>query len=101
LISQEVKVISSETTITKMFLVDDTIMFQKINDGIYKIENGMSKLVTSNKIIKDEDVVNVFSQNENYLIQTVSKGFFVLDNNELRKWDMMVVLIIKLVRLMA
>ncbi|RZW38105.1 MAG: LuxR family transcriptional regulator, partial [Flavobacteriaceae bacterium] len=75
------------TTITKMYLVDNTIMFQKLGDGIYKIENGEEKLVTSNELIRNETIVNVFSFNGDYLVQTESKGFYVLSGNDLKTWD--------------
>ncbi|MBT8309687.1 MAG: LuxR family transcriptional regulator [Flavobacteriaceae bacterium] len=86
-ISDEFKIIESNTTITKMYLVDNTIMFQKLGDGIYKIENGEEKLVTSNELIRNETIVNVFSFNGDYLVQTESKGFYVLSGNDLKTWD--------------
>ncbi len=86
ILNKNFKIIDSESAITKMFLVDDTIMFQKINDGIYKIENGIASLLTSHDLIKNEPVVNVFSLDDGYLIQTVSKGFYKLDGSILEEW---------------
>lgn len=84
--NKDFKIIDSGTEITKMFLVDDTIMFQKINDGIYKIQNGIASLLTSHDLIKDEPVVNVFLINGGYLVQTVSKGFYKLEGTVLKEW---------------
>lgn len=86
-VSNDIKVITSENVITKMSLVNDTIMFQKINDGIYIIEHGKAKLLTSSPIIKDEPIVNIFTFNGDLLIQTVSKGFYLFSNNSLEKWN--------------
>ncbi len=81
------KIIDSDYTIPKMFLVDGTIMFQKINKGIYKIENGIAKIFTSDNLIKNESVINVYAQDENILIQTVGKGFYVLQDGIVKEWD--------------
>jgi len=81
------KIIESENTITKMFLVDDTIMFQKLNEGIFKIENGSAKLLTNQDLVKTNIVVNIFPYKGNYLVQTNNKGFYLLGDQQLRKWD--------------
>ena len=48
------KIIESETRLTDIYKVNETIYFQKLNEGIYKIENG-EYLVdsTGQKIIKN------------------------------------------------
>jgi DNA-binding CsgD family transcriptional regulator/ligand-binding sensor domain-containing protein/predicted Holliday junction resolvase-like endonuclease len=79
--------INSETIIYKMFKVNEGIYFQKTKDGIYKIENGDSKLISNHPILKDNLLVNVFNYGNKLLIQTEDNGFYVLDNNALKKWD--------------
>jgi DNA-binding CsgD family transcriptional regulator len=79
--------INSETTLTKIFKVDETIYFQKINDGIYKIENGTEKLVTSNQLIQENIVVNISKIDDRLLLLTQEKGFFILENGNLTLWD--------------
>ena len=81
------KTINSKTTLTKIFKVDETIYFQKLHDGIYKIENGFEQLVTNKEIVQNNIVINIFNNQDKLLIQTQESGFYELDNNELVKWD--------------
>ena len=81
------RIIESETRLTKMIKVDKSIYFQKLNDGIYKIENGKGKLINDNNILKENTIVNIFDHNDLLLVQTQKKGFFVLKNNTLTPWD--------------
>ncbi len=79
-------VIDSETTIHKMFLVNEVIYFQKTKDGIYKIENGISKLVSNSQILKTNLLVNMFNYKDKTLLQTEDNGFYFLKDNILDKW---------------
>lgn len=85
--NQSFKIIDSNTRLTKMIRVDDAIYFQKLNDGIYKIENGKGQLITNHKIVKENIVVNVFDHNNLFLIQTQEEGFFILKDNTLHPWN--------------
>ena len=80
-------IIDSETIIYKIFKVDESIYFQKTEDGVYKIENGKAKLVSSNIILKNNRLVNIFNKNGKLLIETENKGFYLLENNALKKWN--------------
>jgi AraC family transcriptional regulator, chitin signaling transcriptional activator len=79
--------ISSSTTIYKIFKVNNSIYYQKTKDGIYKIENGKSVLFTNDKVVKENLLVNIFYQNGKYLLETEDKGFFVFNDNTVKKWD--------------
>jgi len=81
------KTIDSNTKINKMFRVGNSIYFQRLNDGIYKIENGEAILITDNILIKDKVVVNVFSKDKSLLIQTRDEGFYLFGNSILTKWN--------------
>ena len=80
-------IINSETTIIKAYKVEETIYFQKINQGIYKIESGKEVLVTNNPLLKNEIVVNIFKENGRLLYQTKEKGFFIEAGNNLVPWN--------------
>lgn len=85
--TNDYKIIYSETTITKIYKVDESIYFQKINDGIYKIQNGKELLITDNVIVRNNEVVNIFNHNNKLLIETRQDGFYVFEKNNLIKWD--------------
>ena len=80
-------VINSETQIHKIFLVNESIYFQKLKDGIYKIENGQPQLIKDEVIIKDKKLVNIFDFIDILLLVTVDNGFFVLDGETIYPWD--------------
>ncbi len=80
-------VINSETQIHKIFMVKESIYFQKLKEGIYKIENGKSELISDDEIIKNNKLVNVFKYKDKLLIETEDSGFFVLDSIGLSPWD--------------
>ena len=82
------KIIKSETTITKIYKVKKSIYFQKINDGIFKFEDGKEVLVTNDLLLKDRIVVNVFDINDELLFQTKENGLFTMGSDKsIKEWD--------------
>ena len=81
-------IITSKTRITKIYKVDDTVYFQKINQGIYRFENGKEVLVTNSEFVKNRIVVNIFGIDNQLLFQTKENGFFIMrKNGAMRPWD--------------
>ena len=86
-IDESFQIINSKTSLPKVFKVDESIYFQKMNDGIYKIENGIPVLITNHAILRNNIVVNIFSINKKILFQTQEKGFYYMSEGELIKWN--------------
>ncbi|WP_044397551.1 triple tyrosine motif-containing protein [Lacinutrix sp. Hel_I_90] len=84
--SETFKIIESETTITKMFKVDDTIYFQSINKGIYKIQNGKAVLFLENNILKKEPIINMFKEEDVFVFLTQESGFYRMKNQVVKPW---------------
>ena len=82
------EVIESETRLTKVFKAEDTIYFQKLNDGIYKLENGKETLVSDDSIVKENTIVDIFIHNNKLLFLTEDKGFYFYDEGSVSKWIM-------------
>ena len=82
-----VKIINSETELSKMLVSDDIFYFQKKDIGLFKIVNGKEVLVSDDSILKSNIIVNVFNHHDKFLIQTQEKGFFILGSNGLTQWD--------------
>jgi DNA-binding CsgD family transcriptional regulator len=80
------KIINSQNTITKIFKVDGSIFYQSMNEGIYKIENGASRLITNDDVVKNNIIVNIFSSDDSLLIETQEQGFYRWKSNQLSKW---------------
>lgn len=74
--SSEFNIIESETRITKIYKVENSIYFQKFNQGIFKFEGGQELLISRHPLLKDKIVVNMFIDNKKLLVQTKEDGFF-------------------------
>ena len=77
--SKEVKIINSETSITKMFKVEDTIYFHELDRGISKIEKGASKLFSDKEYFKNNRVVLAFKKDAKLIFLTQNNGFYDVD----------------------
>ncbi|WP_298340813.1 triple tyrosine motif-containing protein [uncultured Algibacter sp.] len=80
-------VINSVTSISSLFKVEENFYFQNINNGLYKIENGIDVLVSSDPIIQKNIIVNMYMHNNDLLVLTENNGFYKLNNRFLTKWD--------------
>lgn len=86
-IEKSFKIIESKSVLQKIFKVNNTIYYQKLNNGLYKIEKGTSELVCSNSILKNNIIVGIYKHNKSVLIFTQKKGFYKLKENKLVKWE--------------
>jgi len=86
-LDESFKIINSSTSLPKVFKVDGSVYFQKMEEGIYKIENGQEVLISDHPIIKTNILVNIFSVDKKILFQTQDEGFYFLNNNTLSKWN--------------
>ena len=84
--TKEVKIIKAENKIRKLSVVDGIIYFQEDEKGLFKIENGLPKLVTNNEFIINNSIVDIFKIDNKLLILTQKNGFFTFNNNQLKKW---------------
>lgn len=80
-----VNTIDSNSTITKMFNVDQSIYFQRIGKGIFKIEYGKDFLVFDDEVVKNNEVINIFGSGKDLMILTQDYGFYDLMDNKLVK----------------
>jgi len=86
-IDESFKIIESITYLPKMYKVDGSIYFQKMQDGLYKIENGEPILITNADLIKENIIVNIFDHQNKLLLQTQNQGFYYLNDGVLQKWN--------------
>lgn len=81
------KIIESKTTITKIYEVEGSIYFQRINNGIFKIESGKDILMTNAEPLKENIVVNIFKRDDTLFFETQDDGFYTYYNDILKPWD--------------
>jgi DNA-binding CsgD family transcriptional regulator len=82
-----IKIIESDHRMTKLTKVEETLYFQELYKGIFKIENGIPKLISDNQILKDNIIVDIFFNKGELLFLTQSKGFFILKDGKVKQWD--------------
>ncbi len=80
-------IVDAKTTKADIFKVGSSIYYQKINEGLYTIENGDAVLVSDNQVLKDDIIVGVFSVDNNVLIVTEQGEFYQLIENHLKRWN--------------
>ena len=80
-------IVAAKKGITKSYKTNNAIYFQSLNDGLYEIESGKSRLVSNALILQKNRIVNVFSIDEGLLIQTEFNGFYKLENSILSKYS--------------
>ena len=80
------KIIDSESVLEKIFKVENTIYYQKINDGLYKIENGEEVLVSQEMPLRNNIIVDMYRLEETLVLATRQDGFYVLQGKTLEKW---------------
>lgn len=81
------KIITAANIIYKIFKVKNRIYYHVADEGIYVVEDGKSKLISNNQILKSERVINIFEDDENLIILTRSSGFYKYQNAQIKRWN--------------
>lgn len=85
--SKTFKFIESKTKLTKAFLTDDRIFFQKLSDGLYLLENGKEKLFLNDEAIREDPIVEIYNHQNKLLVVTQNNGLFFEEDGSLVKWN--------------
>lgn len=82
------KIIESNSKITKIFKVGESIYFHKRGKGIFLIDQGTSKLYSAFAPFKNNNVIDIYKNNGNLIVLTDKKGFFIkeLGKTEWKKY---------------
>ncbi|MFD0991861.1 helix-turn-helix and ligand-binding sensor domain-containing protein [Tenacibaculum geojense] len=84
--NNQIKIINSETNISKIFKIDGSIYFHQVNKGIFIIEQGKPKLVWDFKEMLNS-VINIFKHNNGFLVFTDNNGAYIIQDNEIKEWE--------------
>jgi ligand-binding sensor domain-containing protein/DNA-binding CsgD family transcriptional regulator len=79
--------INSSNDIPKVFNIKGAIYYLIANDGLYKIEEGKSVLVSNDSFFKENIIINIFSDNGGLLIHTRNTGFFKFQEGIFSEWN--------------
>jgi AraC family transcriptional regulator, chitin signaling transcriptional activator len=81
------EIISSQTNLPKVFEVGNQIYFQRIDAGLFQLENGKSTLVSDAPVFRENVIINIFPFKGNLLVETQEKGFFIVSGSSVSKWE--------------
>lgn len=70
-----------------IFKVGNYIYFQKLNQGLFKIEKGKSVLVSEQDIVKNQELVGAFMVEKTPLFITEKGVFYFFKEEKLSKWS--------------
>lgn len=84
--TKSIKIIHAENKIERISKIDGIIYFQEINKGVFKIENGVPKLISNHIILRENILVDIFKKDGQLLFLTQEKGFFLLNNTKIENW---------------
>lgn len=79
---EEINIIDSDEEIINIYDVDDIVYFQRLNVGIFKIENGKQRLISDNSIFKKDEVIQILSQEDQTLVITRNSGIYSLNEKD-------------------
>nr|WP_297783618.1 triple tyrosine motif-containing protein [uncultured Allomuricauda sp.] len=79
-----INTIDSENTLFRMFMVDREIFFQESGKGIFNIDNGEAKLVYDDDVVKNDEVINIFQEENDLILVTRDNGFLKSSNGILQ-----------------
>ena len=85
--SQNIKVIEPGGAITKSFEIDKSLFFHMPDQGIFTVKDGSVTPFLTNKIFRDNVVINMFKIDNEYIILTEDAGFYKFINGELSEWS--------------
>lgn len=78
----EFNVVSSDSGISKMMIIDNMLYYHKINEGIFKLINGEEIAVNTTAFIRNSLVVNMYKIENELYVQTQFNGIIKLTTNE-------------------
>ena len=81
------KIIESEISLPKLFKIKESIYYQKIGEGVFKIENGKPILISNDPILQKNILVNILVINNELLFQTQEFGTYRFVGGALLKWE--------------
>jgi len=80
----EVKKIDPPKGITKVFEVNGKIYFSQPGEGIFQIKNAEPQLVNNHPFFKENLIINIYSINNQLLVQTDKDGIYTLEEKPQR-----------------
>ena len=80
-------ILSLESSLPRIFNTEKGIFTHAGNEGLFQIIGGKKVLISSDEVLKQDEVINVFASQGKLLLLTGSHGFYWVVDNKLQKWS--------------
>lgn len=84
--TKAIDIISSNNKLNKLSQLRGVFYFQIDKEGLFKIENGTAKLISDDKVFKENTVVELFDVNGKILFLTQKTGFYFFNDKGVTPW---------------
>lgn len=81
------KVIKPKSGILKAYISNNSIYYQTVSEGLFEIENGVSKLISDQSFFIENKIVSISKNKDALLIITQNKGVFSYLDSKISKWN--------------
>ena len=85
-VDESFNIINSKSKRAEIFKVGNSIYFQRLDVGLFKIEKGKPILISDNDTLKNNVLVGLFELNNKLLLLTEKGEFYFIDTNQITKW---------------
>jgi hypothetical protein len=85
--NRDYQFVPTTNTLLKSYRVGNEIYFQESGMGLFEVKSGKAFLISDDKILHDNVIVGIYKVEGKLLLLTDKSGFFFLENNRLKKWE--------------
>lgn len=84
--TENFQIVNPKNPIFKAYVVDKSIYFQTVSNGLFEIENGKSKLVSKETFFIQNKIVALLKKSNSLLIVTQFNGIYEYKDKSVQKW---------------
>ena len=79
--------INKKNAIYRLWEVDDKLLFQIENQGLFILVNGEAVLYSDNILFKEKNIIAVFNRQSDWLVVTEKSGLYTIKDSEVTPWE--------------
>ncbi|WP_299766371.1 two-component regulator propeller domain-containing protein [uncultured Dokdonia sp.] len=86
-LDHQIQMITPDQQVVRLFLVGDDLFFQVKERGLYSIESGEAILFSSNPVLLQERLINLFRIDGELIGVTANNGFYSIEEEQSVPWN--------------
>ncbi|WP_291118410.1 helix-turn-helix and ligand-binding sensor domain-containing protein [Flavobacterium sp. UBA6135] len=84
--TESFQIISPKSGLFKAYIVNNSIYYQTVSEGLFEIENGKSKLISNDSFFITNKIVSLSQVKGAFLVITQFNGFYSYSDSKIMKW---------------